>query len=313
MSNRLVAYLLLFITSLIWGFAGPIIKYSLQFISPFEFLFWRFLLASLVSLPIMLWYYKKHPVKYTDFPKLAVLGFLGITLNLSLIFWGLSKTTVIEATLIGSLTPLLVVVASSFVLHERLTKRMRLGLGLAVAGSTLTILQPLIEKKAFSNFEGNVLMILGGFAWVGFVLLSKKWEHGGLKPFHIVSFSFFIGLVSFLLITLMLHGTDLSLAKIPQQTLLPIAYMAIFSSIIAYTAYEIALTKINASQADLFGYLAAIWAIPLAVFWLGEKFDITLLVSTTLITTGIFAAEYKKGIFTVRHQKATGYHLTHHK
>ncbi len=322
MNSRLFAYLLLLGTSIIWGVAGPILKYSFAYISPFEFLFWRFLLACVVTLPIMFWYFKKHPLKTHDYVKLFILGLLCTTINLSLLLVGLSKTTVIEATLIGSLTPLLVVVFSSFFLHEKISRRMRLGLGLALLGSTFTIFQPLLQGKAFSNFSGNLLLVLGGFAWVGFVLLSKKWEHPDLKPFHIVSFSFFVGLVSFFLITFFTQSISFSLYSIPKPVILPIIYMAVFSSLVAYTAYEIAISKINASQADPFGYLAAVWSIPLAIIWLGEKFDLTLLASSLLILVGIIIAEYKKGLFNSPHRvrgsvsarpSLDGHHLAHHK
>lgn len=320
MSSRLIAYSLLLLATVIWGLAGPILKYSFAYISPFEFLFWRFLLACLVTLPIMVWYYKKHPLKTHDYVRLVVLGLLCTTINLSLLFVGLEKTTVIEATLIGSLTPLLVVVFSSFFLREKISRRMQLGLSLALAGSTLTIFQPLVSGNAFSNFTGNLLLVLGGFAWVGFVILSKKWEHPDLKPFHIVSFSFFVGLVTFFLITFYTKSSTASAASsltfslndIPREAILPIIYMAVFSSLVACTAYEVALTKVNASQADPFGYLAAVWSLPLAVFWLGEKFDLTLLVSALLILVGIIIAEYKKGLFNPQH-RARGHHLAHHK
>lgn len=314
MSNRLFAYSLLLITSVIWGFAGPVLKYSFTYISPFEFLFWRFLVACIVTLPIMLWYYKKHPLKSHDFAKLAVLGFLCTTLNLSLLLWGLSKTTVIEATLIGSLTPLFVVIASSVYLKEKLTKKMQLGLCLALAGSTLAIFQPLVQGDAlFNSFAGNILIFFGGLAWVAFVLLSKKWEHADLKPFHIVSFSFFIGLVSFFLLTVYQQGSSISLAEIPSQVWLPLIYMAVFSSLIAYTAYEIALSKINASQADMFGYLSAVWAIPLAIFWLKEEFSLVSLVSMALIVSGIVIAEYRKNLFTPPRPKLRGHHMAHYR
>ncbi|MFZ5366259.1 MAG: EamA family transporter, partial [Patescibacteria group bacterium] len=52
--KRLTAYLLLTLTAAIWGIAGPVIKNTLQFIPPFTFLFWRFLLASLIFLPFFI-------------------------------------------------------------------------------------------------------------------------------------------------------------------------------------------------------------------------------------------------------------------
>jgi len=53
--SRRLAYLALIISAFIWGIAPPIIKYTLRFISPVQFLFYRFLIASLlVAIPTIL-------------------------------------------------------------------------------------------------------------------------------------------------------------------------------------------------------------------------------------------------------------------
>lgn len=297
MSSRLKAYLLMILASAIWGIAGPVIKYSLHFIEPFNLLFWRLLLVSIITLPIFIFYTKKHPIPKGWILKLILLGLLCSTLNLSLVFLGLNYTSVIEATILGSIGPILVVLASHFYLGEPLSLKKRLGLILVFAGSTVTILKPLISgsnHQAENAFLGNILIFAGLLVWVAFVMLSKKWSHEEIRPFHISSISFFVGVLSFAPLALLANNSQL---QSPVPVLPFILYLAVFSSLIAYTAYEVALSKIQASEAEVFNYLAPLWATPLAIFWLKETFDPVLLLGAAFILTGIIIVEYRKGLF----------------
>lgn len=297
MSPRLTAYLLMILATMIWGVAGPVIKYSLNFIGPFNFLFWRLLIASIATLPIFIWYIKKHPLPKNFLLRLIFLGLLCTTLNLSLVFLGLKYTSVINATILGSLGPIFVVIASHFFLKEPLPARKRVGLVFVFAGSTVTILQPLISgvnKQSESMLLGNILILLGILVWVVFVLLSKKWEHETLKPFHITAISFFVGPITFLPLALMENNFSLQ-SPIPVWPFL--VYCAIFSSLVAYTAYALALSKIQASETEIFNYLAPLWSTPLAILWLGETFNPALIVSAVLIFIGILLVEYRKNLF----------------
>src|SRR4030042_2424925 len=114
MNNRFKAYLLLLTTAVIWGFASPVIKYTLGSLSPFAFLFYRFLITSLFFLPAFILIAKKEKETFTSLLKIAPLGFLGVTLTLSLIFLGIEKTTSLDASILVALSPIFICVAGVF-------------------------------------------------------------------------------------------------------------------------------------------------------------------------------------------------------
>lgn len=304
MSPRLTAYLLLIIATAIWGIAGPVIKYTLDFIEPFNLLFWRLALTAIITLPIFVWYIKKHPIPKNSTTKLILLGLLCSTVNLSLVFLGLKYTSVIEATILGSIGPIMIVLASHFYLREPLPLRRRMGLIFVFAGSTITVLQPLLSGEGIRGekaFLGNILIFLGIIAWMVFVILSKKWEQEQIKPFHISSVSFFVGAITFLPLAILENNLQL---QTPISVWPSILYLAIFSSLVAYTAYEVALSKVQASEAEVFNYLGPLWSTPLAILWLGETFHPILTLSTAFILIGIILVEYRKNLF----HNLRGYH-----
>ncbi|KKT66330.1 MAG: hypothetical protein UW61_C0028G0007 [Candidatus Curtissbacteria bacterium GW2011_GWC1_44_33] len=99
---RLRAYLLLLIVSVIWGVAGPVIKFTLGGFDPLIFLTYRFAISAAVSLLTVLFIGFRLP-KDKKIIKLALLyGFLTSTVALGLLFFGFDETTAIDATLISA-------------------------------------------------------------------------------------------------------------------------------------------------------------------------------------------------------------------
>ena len=295
--KRLSTYLLLTLTSVIWGIAGPVIKHTLQFLPPFTFLFWRFLLASIIFLPFLIWRVKKEKETLKSLLPIIPIGFLGIPLCLTFVFLGFERTSALDGTILGALAPIFIVLAGVLFLKEKVTKLETLGLIIAIAGSVVMISQPLLEGSAFAqkNLLGNLLIILSGIVWTAYIIASKK-EFKKHSPFVITAVSFITGLVIIFPIALIESNF-----QIPNYQLLitnysalgGLLYMVIFSSIIGYLAFEQGLKLIEASEASLFAYLQPIFAAPAAVLWLGEKITSPFLLGAGIIALGVFLTECK--------------------
>lgn len=299
MNKRATAYLLLLLSSIIWGVAGPVIKYTLDFLPPFNFLFWRFVITSLVTLPIFVWYLKKHPIKLAWLPHLIVLGVLATTINLSFVFLGFDRTSAMEGTLLGAMSPVFVAIGGIVFLKEKVTRRELAGIALAVGGTVFTVLEPLIAGGFLGREAalGNFFMLLYGISWMIYVLLAKRWAKLGMRPFHVVAVSFFVGPPTFLPAALLERGQLFPLWTVSLNAMAGLLYMSILSSLVAYTAYQVGLWIIEASEADVFNYLHPIWAAPFALTWLGERITLTFLVGAFLIALGVVIAEYHRGLF----------------
>jgi len=304
--KRLTAYLLLTLTAAIWGVAGPVIKATLAYIPPFTFLFWRFLLATIIFIPIFIFFFKKEKETLKSILPIVPIGFLGIPLCLSFVFLGFERTTALDGTIIAALAPIFIVLGGVFFLKEKVTKLETLGLVVAIAGSVVMVSQPLLEGGFFAhrNLLGNIFIILSDIVWAGYVIASKK-EFKKHSPFVITAVSFFTGLVTIFPVALLEQLAIIDWQKsvyLPVQSLFylnpaglwGLLYMAIFSSVIAYFAFESGLRLIEASEATLFAYLQPIFAAPLAIFWLKESVTRPFLIGAGIIIIGVFLTEYKR-------------------
>jgi drug/metabolite transporter (DMT)-like permease len=295
--KRFLAYGLLLLTAALWGFAAPVVKYTLSFVNPVGFLFWRFLLVSLLFLIPFLIVIKKKPISGRHLLKLSLIGILGGPITLLLIFWGADKTTSINASLIVATAPIFIVFAGSWFLKEEVTKRERFGLSVALAGTIVTVLQPLLGGglTARNHLWGNALIFAHNFVWAAYCILIKK-ESQKHSPLVLTALTFFSGL----LILPPLYfwqranlSTPTPLFYLNPQAIPGILYMSVFSSVIAYTTYNWGVSLIEASEATVFTYLQPVFAAPLSYFWLGEKMTLPFFLGAGLITLGVFLAEYK--------------------
>ncbi len=298
-NKRTTAYFALLITTVIWGIAAPVIKYTLQFIQPFSFLFWRFLITSIVFLPLFFIYKKKKKIKLTlnKIIKLSVLGFLGTTFGLSLLFVGFNYTTAIDGSLIYSIAPILVVIGGAIFLKEVVTKMERIGTILAFLGSFIVVIQPLLEGGAFAskNIYGNILIFISAVSWAAYCLLVRKFEFKEkTDPLILTAIGFFAGSITIIPLFLLEQSTSFQLLTINHLALPGILFMSLLSSVVAYFTYNLGYALIEASEAVIFDYLKPLIATPLAVLWLGERITPPFLLGGSIIALGVFLTEYKR-------------------
>ncbi|MBL7158875.1 EamA family transporter [Candidatus Microgenomates bacterium] len=275
--------------------AVVVIKYTLNFIDPLSFLFFRFLISSAILFPFFLIFIKKHPISKKDFLKLFLLGTLSTTVTLYLLFEGMKYTTAIDVSLISLLGPIMIVFAGSHFLKEKVARREKIGLSIAVFGALIAIMEPLLKRNNGNSqaLFGNFLVFLSYVAWTIYIILYKK-DSLKYHPITVTFFSFFSGLLTltpFFLIS-KFPITHYSLLITPPLAALPgILYMSIFSSCIAFFTYNLGVSLIEASEATLFDYLKPIFTAPLAFFWLGEKVSLPFLIGAVIITIGVGISE----------------------
>lgn len=306
MSTRLKAYLALLTASILWGLSPPIIKYSLGFTTPMEFLFWRFLLVSIIVLPLYLVRIREKPFEKKDYFSVFIFGLCGTSLTLGLYFWGLSKTSSLDATVISAISPLLVVAGGAFILKEVISRMEKIGIVLTVFGSIIALVLPYFLYRIPAEQRtlfGTGLIFLGDLTWAIFSLLEKKLLDK-YSFFTLTAASFFIGAISFFpffvyqrltIIPWSQSATQIiaSIFTLNMQAFPGILYMTFFGSVIAYFAYAYGVALIDVSEAVLFTYLQPIFTLPLAIFWLKEKTNLTFLLGSVIIISGVVLTEWR--------------------
>ena len=295
--NRRGAYLALLYNALVWGAAFPIIKPALSIISPTQYLYLRFLVAGILSLPMFIWWYHKARPTMKKLSLYLVMELVGSVLPLLILYEGLERTAALDASLIGATGPIFVVLGGVIFLHERQEKREWQGLALSMLGSLILVAEPLIlgtHTDTPSSSYGNILILLYNVVWAVYAVLAKK-IYKTHPPLY-------FGAITYLA-TALVYGVMLSFSQsLPSIYLLtsnisvalPVLYMATLGSIVANICYLYAASRIEVSEANLFTYLNGVVAIPAVYFLLGERPSWLTLIAVLIIAYGVIRAEIHK-------------------
>ncbi len=309
--KRYQSYMWMLVNTVFWGASFFFVKPALSVTTPTRYLLYRYIFASVLSLPI-LYHYKnwfKQKAKRNKFKKivlpLALIELLGTTLVLWLLYTGLQYTTSIEANLLTLSLPLFVTLGGVMFLKEKEEKHEALGLILSLIGTVILVLTPLTHNGGtlqLTSLAGNFVILIAVFLTAVYYLLAKKY-YDGYPKFLISTLSFYVGLVSFFILAIFESGINHQPSAINhfmssiihdfQSTpiLFAASYMALFGSIIGLTAYYKGQEHIEASEASLFTYLQPLVAIPLGVMLLHESIYPAQIVGLLIIVAGVYWAE----------------------
>ena len=287
LTNTQKAIIGLIICNIIWGAASPIFKWALLDIQPFTLAFLRFFLAALILFPFVI--HTLH-IERRDFPKLIAHSVFGITINIAFFFLGLRYTQSINAPIIASIAPIIIILGSWLFLHEKPRLKVVIGTTLALLGIGAIVLQPLIEHGLSSSLLGNAFFVIATLGTVGHALLLKKFIEK-YRPLSITFWSFAIGAVSFLPLFLLEIEQYGFVSQLTTPGIVGIVFGALFSSAIAYSLFNWGLKMLPASQVGVFLYIDPVASILVAAPLLGEKPTIAYAVGAVFVFSGIGIAE----------------------
>jgi drug/metabolite transporter (DMT)-like permease len=139
-------------------------------IGPSSFVFLRILGAG-----ILFWILKsfiKEKVEKKDFLRLLFCGLLGVAANQLLFFHGLNLTSPIDASIIITAIPVLVVIFSFFILKEKITSNKLLGVSIGAMGAILLIWYG-NRSGGTSSLLGNLFIFINACSYALYLVLVK--------------------------------------------------------------------------------------------------------------------------------------------
>ena len=282
-------YSLLGLMLLFWSVNYVVGKVALRDFPPVLLTCLRTTIAGAFILPIYLWRERGKPSAWTnrELGELMLLGIYGVIANQLFFVLGLAWTSVAHAAVIMTLMPILVLLLAAFLGQERITARKVAGMTIAAAG--VGVLQ--LERKSGSGATllGDFCTFLCGISLAVFTVRSKQLmkRFGSLM---INSVAYIGGSLAIAPLTIWL-SVRYGVGRASASAWWSVAYMAVFSSVLAYFIYNYALTYMPASRASAISYLQPLGATLLAVLLLGEPVTTALAIGGILVLTGVFVTE----------------------
>ncbi len=283
------AYALVVSLSVIWGLAFVAIRRADFELSSVNLTLLRWLIVSagfLVLYPFVV----KQRVKFErrDFPRLLLVALTSVVVyHLALN----AAEKLVDASLAGlliSLAPMLTVLLSAAVLHEKVGGRRWVALALAIAGSAV-ISSPNISLNA-TAIEGPLLVVVAALASAVFTVSSKPLatKYG---PFPVAAWTAFLGTA---ILTPLVSGSLLQQAVALSATgWASVLYLAILSTVLANLIFFTLVSTQKLTRLGIQLYLVPAVSAAGGVLILGESLGAAtvaggalLLVAVGLATTG---------------------------
>ena len=279
--------------AIIWGTTYLGIRVAVKTIPAWYVTAFRQTISSTIILCILL--YKKE-LKWIGWQNL----WRQILLSILMVVVANGLTTVAEKTvpsgvtsLINSVSPLLVFVASIFFGMQKATLKGILGIFLGFLGA-IFIFRAEVSHLLDPDYRNGIFaLIIAVTGWTAGTIYSKI--HSG-KPAYIFLNLFyqfsFAAIIQFLLAFVFSGKADVT--QWAPQSMFAVCYLAIFGSVLGYFCYHYALKRVSASEVSILTYFNTVIAIFLGWLILNEKVGFDLIFATVLIVAGVFITNYKK-------------------
>jgi drug/metabolite transporter (DMT)-like permease len=275
---------------LLWSLNYVAGKIALRTMDPVTLACFRLVLAAMVMLPI---YFaqpqrKRTPLKASDIWPFTYLGFLGVILNQGLFTVGLNYTTSDHSAVIIAIGPVIVLLLARAFGLEVFTAGKILGMAISFVG--VFLLETENGSPANSPFLlGDTITFFGVIGFAAYAVLGKrivsKYDAVAMNTFNLVA-------SAVLLLPLTIRqAIHLNWKGVGLAGWLGMIYMALGSSIAAYTIFYWLLRFMSASRVAVLSYFQPVVVIVLSVLFLSEHPTRNLLIGTALVLVGVYLAE----------------------
>lgn len=290
-STTLKVHLSLLVVSLIYGATFSMAKIIMpSLIGPFGFILLRVLSGALLFLLVHALFVKEK-VERKDLAPLAISAFFGVAANMLMFFKGLSITTPINGSVLMLVTPVFVLILSSFVYKEKLHWRKVAGVLLAAAGALFLIGGVKLRFEA-DKVLGDVFIILNALSYAIYLVYVRKLMQK-YSPITVSKWNFLFGFLFVLPFGLEeLSQVNWSLFGGVEWGI--VAFILLGTTFLTYLLNAYALGHASATLVGSYIYLQPVVAAVLAIMLGQDSLNILKLSYILTIFAGVYLVSFKK-------------------
>lgn len=296
MSTSLKAAIFLCFASLFWSGNFVIGRFSSleNIVSPLSLAFYRWVIAFLILTPFCFQKAIKELPLLKKQPGMIFLIILtGPTLFNTLVYLGLTATTVINSLLIISTTPMLIILLNKLLYKAQTNIFQMIGIFISLIGVCYVITKGSFQNIFDSEFYfGDLFILLAVTSWALYSIFLKKNETG-VSGFSFLYLSFVFTVILLFPVYLFDIFIQDNFINIDQKTLLVIGYTGIFPSIISYMCWNTGVALIGPNKSGPFLHLMPIFGGILAFLVFRETLEIYHYAGILSVIIGIIIANKK--------------------
>jgi drug/metabolite transporter (DMT)-like permease len=273
----------------VWGSTYLAIRYAVETIPPLLTAGTRHLTAGTI---LLLWCLGRGQKPTREQWKASVMiGVLFFLIGHGTLHWAERIVPSGLAALLVATEPIWVFVLSAAADRRwRLNLSLVLGFVLGLAGVGLLFRgHEVISGRGM--LSGSIAVLIGGLSWAAGIVYSRRSRLSG-HPMLLSALSLVSGGVMLLISGLIFGETrHLAFSSISQRSIAGLAYMIVFGSILAFTAYNWLLERFSPTLVATHTYVNPIVAVLLGWWLAGERLSMSLGLAAVMIVGAVVLIE----------------------
>ncbi len=298
-TNELKGHLAMLGANVMWGLMAPVSKFVLQS-GPVNAV--ALTTFRMVGAMVLFWtaslFMKKEPVPGRDLIKLFFAALLAIVLNQGSYIFGVSLTSPVDASIITTTAPILVMLIAALYLKEPITGKKVIGILVGAAGALLLILSSrqigagINAQTSASNLWGNLLCLSAQLSFSIYFVLFKGLI-GRYSPVTLMKWMFTYASLCALPFAFR-DVSAIDFAALPAQLYLGIAQVVAGGTFIAYLLMPVGQHNLRPTVASMYNYVQPIVASGVAVAWGMDSFGWMKTMAVALVFSGVYIVTQSK-------------------
>lgn len=231
-------------------------------------------------------------IERADYPRLVLCGLLGVAINQMSFFTGLNHTTPVDAAIINSANPILVLIFAALILKDPIGKSRLAGILLGAAGALILILFGNPQSLGRGHITGNLFIVVNTAAW-GLYLVIAKPLMVKYNPFLMMRWMFLIGFIGVFPFSIK-QALEIDFASFDAYTWFSILYIIIGTTFMAYFFITYSLRRLSSSVVAYYTYIQPVIVAAIGIALFAERISWIKIVSTLIVFAGIYFVTRKK-------------------
>lgn len=235
----------------------------------------------------------REKVERKDWLRFFACGMFGVAINQIFFFWGLSKTTEVNAGVIMTLTPVFVFLTAWALGQEKINNWKTLGLCMAFLGALLLSVGG--RSLAFDpkHLVGDAMIAINAVSY-GFYIVLLRPLSIKYNTFTIIGWIFMIGGV----VTIPLgmpYLLSINISQLPTSAWLGTVYVIVFTTFLAYGLNAWSMKRVPSSQVGIYIYVQPVLVTIIAALGFEGSINAEKLGYVFLVLVGVFFVSLKRG------------------
>jgi drug/metabolite transporter (DMT)-like permease len=205
--------------------------------------------------------------------------------------FGLKLVSPTIASVVIATIPLFTPFAAYYMVRERVSMSIIVGLAFSFAGILLMLINPDLSLNA--SPKGVLLLFVAVFSAVAYSVIIRKISHE-YNPVTIITYQNLVGAIYFLPLFLIFDFQNFITVKPTRELVLAMLQLAVFASTLAYVFYIIAIKQIGVIKTNIFTNLIPVFTGLFSFIILDEKFTWLKIIGMMLVLCGVIVSQFQR-------------------